>query len=167
MPKTKFCNIISLKKWGNSMSNNKLKLTKSLFTLALLTALPSSAYADETINVKCEYSGNLITMINPTYWDYDYNIISISTPNTNIRLTKEEFNDLINNSSNEVIINDEGSTVIYNKEDLLKQFNNAENIYNENSEIIKKIVLNGGVTIIIVISTSLCIYGENKTKKLK
>ena len=89
------------------MSNNKLKLTKSLFTLALLTALPSSAYADETINVKCEYSGNLITMINPTYWDYDYNIISISTKNTNIRLTKEEFNDLINNSSNEVIMTKE------------------------------------------------------------
>ena len=149
------------------MFNNKYKLTKSIFSLVLLTSIPVNAYADDSLNVECEYSGDLACMIDPTYWNYDYNIVKVSTNNTCIRLTKDKFFDLINTSNNEVVIDDGGSTIIYDKKELLGKFEEAKLIYNENDEIIKKMVLNGGVTLIIVISTGLCMYHEGKMKKLK
>ena len=112
------------------MTKRKLKLTKALFTMAIITSMPAYAIADEQIDVKYVYSGDLITMINPTYWDYDYNTVIIKTSNTNIRLTKEEFDDLLSTNNDEIMIEDEGSYIIYNKETLIKASEIADECYN-------------------------------------
>ena len=149
------------------MGNNKLKLTKAFFAFAILSTLPAHAYADENISVEYEYSGDLITMIDPTYWNYDYNTVNISTKNTNIRLTKEEFEKILSTEESDITINDGGSIVTYNKQELISEAEVAENMYNKDGEIMKKVILNGGVTLIIVMSTGLCLYNEAKTNKLK
>lgn len=146
--------------------NTKMKLTKAFFALAITSSIPATASAIENMNIEYSYSGDLITMINPTYWDYDYNTVQITTPNTNLRLTKEEFNELLNTNAKEIIINDGASTITYTKQDLIEKAQIADDNYNPNNEIIKKVVLNGGVTLLIITGTALCIYTERKQKKL-
>ena len=148
------------------MTNIKMKLTKTLFAFAIISSLPSNAYADENINVEYEYNGDLITMINPSYWDYDYNTVIISTKNTNIRLTREEFEELLNTDKDNITIEDGSSKIIYNKQDLTNSSIVAKENYNPNNEIVKKILLDGGVTLAALISTGLCVYIERKQKKL-
>ena len=104
-------------------------------------------------------------MINPTNWDYNYNTAIIKTANTNITINSEELEALVDTDDDTLTISDGGSTITYNKSDLKKEMISAKESYNPNGEKVKKIILNGGVTITFLGATGLCIYNEMKERK--
>jgi len=147
-------------------SKPKYKLATSLFVLALITNIPK-AYALENLNVDYSYKGDMLELINPFYWDYDYNSVEIKTDHTLIRMTKEEFQNLLNENEDKITINDESTIITYDKNTLKEASIKALEDYSKNPEILKKVILNGGVTIIFLGSTILAIKGEKRKKKLK
>ena len=147
------------------VSKPKYKLLASLFTIALISNIPKG-YADENLSVDYNYNGNMIELINPFYWDYEYNAVEIRTDHTLIRMTKEEFENLLNNNEDTIVINDDSTIITYDKNILKEASIKAQENYNKSSEIVKKVILNGGVTIVFLGSTILAINSE-KQKKLK
>lgn len=162
--------MVNLKCFGKINESTKYKLASSLGALALtFSLLPSVALASEDLTVEYKYTGDMVSLINPTYFDYDYNTVVIKTDNTNINMTREEFEALFNTDEEVITISDGGSTISYDKNDLYGASMEAIENYSPNKEILKKVILNGGVSVVVLGATGLCIYNEfkDRQKKLK
>ena len=127
--------------------------------------MPSLAYADDEVQVTYSHAEDLISLFNPFYWDYEYDTVDIKTSNTNIRMSAEDFQQKL--SEDEIVFDDGISTVKYDKELLSEASDEALDSYSPDGYYIKKVILNGLITTIVLGSTILSISSERKNKQKK
>ena len=156
----------NLKIFSKINEKASFKLAPALCAIALSASI-TPAYAESFLTIDYTYSGDLVSLINPLYWDYDYNTVEINSEHTHMRMGKDEFNKLIDTNEDIITINDGNTVITYDVNELKEASLEAEKIYSPNTELIKKIALNGGITIAVLGFTVLAISEESKQKKLK